>query len=173
MDVYIKSHVRSGKYLLKLVGLPTLNWLYDMKTVIPSLSIIAVWSAGNTVVIYLAGLQGMPTELYEAAEVDGAGIFRKFGSITLPMMSPIIFYNIIITTIGCIQTFAQGYIMTQGGPSNASLFYMLHLYNTAFRYQQMGYACAMAWLLFIVIGFITAANFTLSKKWVHYETGGN
>lgn len=159
--------------ILKAIGLPTSNWLFDTKTVIPSLVLIAVWSSGNTIVIYLAGLQGLPTELYEAATVDGAGTFRKFWNITLPLLSPVVFYNIIITIINCMQTFSQGYIMTKGGPNNASLFYMLHLYNTAFKNQQMGYACAMAWLLFVLIGILTVINFAASKKWVYYETGRN
>lgn len=157
--------------MLKAVGLPSSNWLFDTKTVIPSLVIIAVWGSGNTVVIYLAGLQGMPAELYEAATVDGAGTLKKFWRITVPLLSPVIFYNIVISIINCMQTFTQGYIMTKGGPNNASLFYMLHLYNTAFRSQQMGYACAMAWLLFSIIAILTVINFTASRKWVYYETG--
>ena len=156
--------------MLKAVGLSSSNWLFDTKTVIPSLVIIAVWGSGNTIVIYLAGLQGMPAELYEAATVDGAGSLRKFWNLTIPLLSPVIFYNIIISIINCMQTFTQGYIMTKGGPNNASLFYMLHLYNTAFKNQQMGYACAMAWLLFVIIGILTIINFIASRKWVYYET---
>lgn len=158
--------------LLEMVGLPTSDWLYDADTVIPSLAFITIWSSGNTIVIYLAGLQGLPNHLYEAATVDGAGAFRKFWNITVPLLSPVIFYNVVISIINSMQNFTSGYIMTKGGPNNASLFYMLHLYRTAFTNQEMGYACAMAWVLFVVIGAFTAINFVASKKWVYYETGG-
>lgn len=158
--------------VLKLLGLPPSNWLFDANTVIPSIAFMTIWSSGNTIVIYLAGLQGLPDQLYEAATVDGAGALRKFWSITVPLLSPVIFYNVIISIINSMQMFTAGYIMTKGGPNNASLFYMLHLYRTAFTNQEMGYACAMAWVLFVVIGIFTAINFIASKKWVYYETGG-
>lgn len=158
--------------MLKSLGLQPSNWLFDTKLVIPCIVVMTIWSSGNTVIIYLAGLQGLPGELYEAATVDGAGTMRKFFSLTLPLLSPVIFYNLIISIINCMQMFTAGYIMTKGGPNNASLFYMLHLYRTAFTNQEMGYASAMAWLLFLAIGILTAINFAVSKKWVYQETGG-
>lgn len=158
--------------VLKVFGLPPSNWLFDTKTVIPCIVVMTIWSSGNTVIIYLAGLQGLPGELYEAATVDGAGALRKFFSLTLPLLSPVIFYNLIISIINSMQMFTAGYIMTKGGPNNASLFYMLHLYRTAFANQEMGYASAMAWLLFFVVGVLTVINFAASKKWVYQETGG-
>lgn len=154
--------------LLKLLGLPPSNWIYDAKTVIPTLAFIALWGSGNTVIIYLAGLQGISRTLYEAVEVDGGDAWKKFIHITVPIMSPIIFYNMVMAIISSMQTFTQAYIMTDGGPNNASLFYVLLLYRTAFKNQQMGYACAMAWVLFIIIALLTFAAFRLSNKWVFY-----
>ena len=119
-------------------------------------------------VIYLAALQGVPTELYEAAEVDGAGSWRRFLNITLPMISPVIFFQLVTGIITALQTFTQGFIMTNGGPNNATLFYVLHLYRQAFRYFQMGYASALAWLLFVYILVLTLLIFKWSAVWVYY-----
>ncbi len=147
-------------------GIERQQWIYDSKQVIPVLALMATWGAGNTVIIYLAGLLGIPNHLYEAIEVDGGNRIHKFIYITLPLMTPIIFYNVVMSIIQCMQTFTQGYIMTQGGPANASLFYVLHLYRNAFKYQKMGYASAMAWLLFIIIALLTFINFKMANKWV-------
>jgi len=155
--------------ILKMIGLPTSNWLHDTVSVIPTLAMMAVWGAGNTVVIYLAGLQGIPTHLYEAALIDGAGMFRKFFNITIPMLSPVIFFNMIMAIIGSMQTFTQAFVMTEGGPNNASLFYALLIYRTAFRNLDMGYASAMAWLFFVVIAILTIIAFRVSAFWVFYE----
>jgi multiple sugar transport system permease protein len=155
--------------ILGALHLPPQAWIYGARTVIPSFVLMGVWGSGTTVVIYLAGLQGLPRELYEAAEIDGARYPRRFFNITLPLMSPIIFYNLVLTTIGCLQTFAQAFIMTEGGPNNASLFYMLLLYRTAFKNQRMGYASAMAWVLFAIIGALTLLVFRTSRAWVYYE----
>ncbi len=157
--------------MLGWFGLDPQLWIYDTKLVIPSLSLMAVWGAGNTIIIYLAGLQGVPSYLYESVEIDGGNFVHKFFHITLPLMSPIIFFNIIINVIGSMQTFTQGYIMTQGGPANASLFYVLLLYRNAFKYQKMGYASAMAWLLFIIVGLLTYINFKSSNLWVFQVSG--
>ena len=154
--------------LLKAVGLPAQNWIYDSHSVIPTLAVIGLWGAGNTVVIYLAGLQGIPAHLYEAIEIDGGGCLPKFVNVTLPMLSPVVFYNMIMAIINSMQTFTQVYIMTEGGPNNASLFYTLLLYRTAFKDQQMGFASAMAWLFFIVVAVLTMLAFKLSDKWVFY-----
>lgn len=135
--------------VLRLLNLPTLNWIYSKEGILPSMTLIMVWAAGNTVVIFLAGLQGISRQLYESAVIDGAGVFRKFIHITVPLMSPIIFYNVVITVIGCMQNFALPYVLIDGtgGPDNAGLFYPMLLYQTALKYNRMGYASAMSWLL--------------------------
>ena len=160
--------------LLEVLGLPPQNWVFDRKTVIPSLAVIAVWGAGNAIVIYLAGLQGIPKHLYESVEIDGGNMFHQFKNVTLPMLSPVIFFNVvmgIIESMGSVKTFTQTYIMTQGGPNNASLFYVLLLHRTAFTNQEMGYACAMSWIFFIVIVLLTFIVFKTSNIWVFYESG--
>lgn len=154
--------------LLKAVGLPPQNWIYDTKTVIPTMAIIGLWGAGNTVVIYLAGLQGIPAHLYEAIDIDGGNALHKFKNVTVPLLSPVIFYNMVMAIINSMQTFTQAYIMTEGGPNNASLFYVLLLYRTAFNDQQMGYASAMAWLFFLIVAALTVLAFKLSNTWVFY-----
>ena len=157
--------------IIKSFGGHTHNFIFSPKEVIPSLAVMAVWAAGNTVVIYLGGLQGVSKQLYEAAEIDGAGGFAKFRKITIPMMTPIIFYNFVMAIIGSMQTFTQSYIMTDGGPSNASLFYSLLVYRTAFKQSQMGYSAAMSWILFLIIAALTAFVFKTSDNWVIYENG--
>jgi multiple sugar transport system permease protein len=119
----------------------------------------------------LAGLQRVPQELYEAAELDGAGRWHRLRYVTLPMMSSVIFFTIVININNSFQTFTQAYVMTNGGPSNATLFYMLYLYNNAFRFYKMGYASAMALVLFIVMVVITLIQFGLSRRWVYTEEG--
>ena len=154
--------------LLMQLRLPGQMWIYSPTQVIPCLAIMAAWSSGGTAIIYLASLQGVPAHLYEAIEVDGGNNLHKFFNVTLPMISPVLFYNIVMTTIGSLQSFTQGYIMTEGGPNNASLFYVLLLYNRAFKSSSMGMACAMAWVLFVIVGTVTAMNFIISRKWVYY-----
>lgn len=158
--------------VLRKIGAAPVDFLFDRKTVIPSLVFMAVWGAGNTVVIYLAGLKNISGELLEAAEVDGANALQKLWRIKIPMMTPIIFYNLIMGVINCMQTFTQVYIMTEGGPDNTSLFYALLLYRTAFKNNEIGYASAMSWVLFIVIGILTLLFFKTSGKWVYYESEG-
>ena len=159
--------------ILRMFGFKSLKYIYDPDMVIPCLAVMAVWGAGNTVIIYLAGLQGVSRSLYEAAEIDGASAFQRFRSITVPMMTPIIFYNLVMTVINCLQTFTQSYIMTDGGPSNASMFFSLMIYKNGFRYQRMGYAASMSWVLFVIVGILTVVLFATSNKWVYYEDGGD
>jgi multiple sugar transport system permease protein len=159
--------------IIRAAGLPPQSFIYSREGVIPGLAIMAVWGAGNTVVIYLAGLQGISRQLYEAADLDGAGAFQRFFHITVPLMTPIIFFNMIMAMIGAMQTFTQAYIMTGGGPNNASLFYSLLLYRTAFSLQRMGYASAMSWILFIIIALLTFVVFRSSDRWVFYESKAN
>ncbi|MDR1949418.1 MAG: sugar ABC transporter permease [Spirochaetaceae bacterium] len=155
--------------LFRSFGLPPQNFIFSPGGAVPGLAIMAVWMAGNTVVIYLAGLQGISRSLYEAADLDGANGFQRFFHITVPMMTPIIFYNMLMALIGAMQTFTQAFIMTSGGPNNASMFYSLYLYQQAFKYQKMGYASALSWVLFVIVAFLTALVFRSSRKWVFYE----
>ncbi len=156
--------------ILKIFGIEPQFWLANTKLVIPSLVLMSLWGVGGNMVIYLAGLQGISTELYEAAAIDGAGGWKKLINITLPQMSSVIFFNLIMGIIGSFQTFTQSYIMTEGGPNGASMFYMLNLYQNAFEKFKMGYASALAWILFVIILAFTALIFKSSDLWVYYET---
>jgi multiple sugar transport system permease protein len=137
--------------------------------VLGALVVKSLWNVGVPMVIYLAALQGMPQMLYEAAEIDGAGEWSKFRSITLPMLSPAIFFNLVIGVISGIQTFAEPYVMTKGGPENATLFLGLYLYQSAFSFLNMGYASAMAWSMFVIIFVLTFVQFKLAGRWVYYD----
>ena len=145
------------------------RWLTDPKTALPSFIIMSLWGVGGGMIIYLAGLQSVPTQLYEAAEIDGAGSMSKFRNVTLPMISPTILFNMIMGVIGSFQVFTSSFVMTQGGPAYATLFYVLYLYQKAFKYLQMGYACALAWILFGVILVLTLVVLKSSVGWVYYE----
>lgn len=158
--------------ILDSLGLPESRWIYDEGTAIPSIVLMSTWSVGNTVIIFLAGLQAVPRHLYEAVEVDGGNAWRKFYHITLPSMTPTIFFNLVMMLIGTFQAFNQAYVMTQGGPNNSTLFYVYYLFRTAFTETKIGYASALAWILFLIVMTLTFIIFQTSKKWVHYE-GGN
>lgn len=155
--------------MLNALGLPSLYWLQDPKIAKISLIIMSFWSIGGQMVILLAGLKGIPPSLYEAAQIDGAGSWDTFWNITLPMLSPAIFFNLVLAMIGAFQIFTQSYIITDGGPENATLFYVLYLYRMAFENFRMGYASAMAWVLFIIILVFTYIQFRVSERWVFYE----
>jgi len=156
-------------YILSIFGLPQLMWIYSETQVVPSLILMSIWAMGGTMLIFLAGLQGVPNSLYEAIEIDGGNWWDKFRHITIPMMTPVIFFNLVMGIIGSFQVFNQAYIMTDGGPNNASLFYVYSLYLNAFRYGKMGYACALAWILFLIILILTLIVFRSSSYWVYYE----
>jgi multiple sugar transport system permease protein len=156
-------------WFLGLFGIDGPAWIFHEDWALPSLILMSLWSVGGSMLIYLAGLQGIPTELYEAAEIDGANRFRKFLSITIPMLSPVIFFNLVMGIIGSIQVFTEGYVMTAGGPNNSTLFAVLYLYRQAFNYFSMGYASAFAWVLFLVILLLTLLVFRSSPMWVFYE----
>ena len=158
--------------LLRQAGLPTSQWIYSERAAIPSLIMMSTWGFGNAMVIFLAGLQGIPRQLLEAASIDGGGVWAKFRHITLPFMTPTIFYNLVTGVIGTVQVFNQAYVMTQGGPNNATLFYLYYLYRTAFTEGQMGYATALAWVLFMIIMVVTVLLFRNARRWVYYEMGG-
>jgi len=130
---------------------------------------MSVWSAGGGMIIWLAGLQSIPRQLYEAATIDGAGAFRKFVNVTLPMLSPYILFNAIVGMIATMQIFTEAYIMTQGGPADSTNFYAYQLFRSAFQYFRMGYASALAWILFLIVLVLTWAQLVASRKWVHYE----
>lgn len=154
--------------ILEQIGIEGPHWLTDPNVSKISLIIMNCWFAGGTMIIYLAGLQGIPQTLYEAAEIDGAGPLRKFFSITLPMLSPSIFYNLIMGIIGALQTFSAALVMTDGGPAYSTTFYVLTLYRRAFEDTRMGYASAMAWILMIVTLILTMLVFRIAGKKVYY-----
>jgi multiple sugar transport system permease protein len=155
--------------LLAPFGLQAPGWLADPKWAKPAFIMMDLWAVGGSVVIYLASLQNVPAHLYEAAEIDGAGSWHKTLHVTLPMISPVIFYNLIMGVIWTFQYFTQTFIMTQGGPQNSTLFYALYLFYNAFRDFRMGRACAMAWILFILTLIATLIVFRTSARWVYYE----
>jgi multiple sugar transport system permease protein len=160
---------------LRGVGLPGPDWQNQPQWVIPMLSLISTWSVGNYMVIMLAGLQNVPTELYDAAKVDGANALYRFFKISIPMISPVIFYNLVLATIAAFQYFLTAYVIYQNtaGPDNAALFYMMNLYKEAFVYYNMGYASALAWALFIVGLAVTLGLFASARRWVYYAGGDN
>jgi len=159
-------------HLLGVIGIAkTPNWLNSPYWSVPLLVTMSLWAVGGNMIIYLAGLQGIPTSLYEAAEIDGAGAWRKFRHVTLPMITPVLFFNIVMGMIGSFQVFSQAYVMYSGGggPNDSALFYVLYLYRKAFEEFQLGYGCAMAWILFILIFLFTLLIVKSSPIWVHYE----
>ena len=156
--------------LLGKVGLGPVPWLTSTEWALPSFILMSLWGVGGGMIIYLAGLQSVPTQLYESAEIDGAGSWSKFVHVTLPMISPTILFNLIMSIIGSFQVFASSFVMTQGGPAYSTLFYVLYLYQNAFMYLKMGYACALAWILFVVILGLTLLMLKASKSWVYYES---
>jgi multiple sugar transport system permease protein len=156
-------------WLLSLVKINGPGWLASPDWALPALIIMSLWSVGGGMIIYLAGLQGIPTTLYEAAEIDGANSVQSFFSITLPLITPVLFYNLVTGIIGTFQIFTSVYVMTSGGPAEATLFYNLYLFNNAFRYGRMGYASALAWVLFLIVMILTLLVFRSSSTWVYYE----
>jgi multiple sugar transport system permease protein len=154
------------------VGIHGPNWLQDENTSKLSLILMGLWGAGGGMIIWLAGLKGISETYYEAAALDGANTWQKFTRVTLPLLSPYIFFNLVMGLIGTFQIFTQAFVMTQGGPVNSTLFYAYHLFNNAFRYLHMGYAAAMAWVLFVIVFGLTVIQMKLSQRWVHYEEGG-
>ncbi len=157
---------------LRAVGMKKILWLQDERWALTALIMMSLWGLGGSMVIYLAGLQGIPETLYEAAEIDGAGRMAQLRHVTIPLMSPVIFFNLIIGIIGSFQVFTAGYLMTKGGPNNATLFYVLYTYNTAIRYMDMGYASVLAWVLFLIMLGLTLLVFRYVGRMVHYEEVG-
>ena len=156
-------------YLLSLLHIRGPVWLQDPKWAKPALIIMSLWQSGGNMIIYLAGLQQIPEQLYEAATIDGANSWYKFWRITLPLLTPTIFLSLVLSIIGSFQIFTQAYIMTGGGPLNSTLFYVLYLYQKGFQSFEMGYASALAWILFVVVLVLTIIVFKTSWRWVYYE----
>ena len=157
---------------LRGIGLPKILWLQKPAWALPALILMSLWNLGGAMVIYLAGLQGIPDVFYEAAEIDGGGAWAKLRHVTLPLISPVIFFNLIMGIIGTFQIFTAGYLITDGGPQNATLFYVLYLWRNAFEYLEMGYAAALAWVLFLIIMGLTAVVFRGIGSRVYYEEVG-
>ena len=157
-------------HALGLLHIKGPQWLADPKWTKVSIVLLALWGCGNTIVIYLAALQEVPRSLYESAEIDGANAWVKFRHITIPVISPVIYFNLIMGIIGSLQVFAQAYILFAGGggPNRSALFYTVYLYQNAFEYHQMGYACAMAWVLFLIILFLTWLATKSTRKLIYY-----
>jgi multiple sugar transport system permease protein len=159
-------------FILALLGIPPLTWLGDPRTAIWTLIILAIWQFGSSMLIFLAGLKQIPSEYYEAASIDGAGLWARFFRITLPLLTPIIFFNLVMQVITGFMAFTQAFIVTGGRPLDTTLFYTLYLYDRAFETFQMGYSSAMAWVLLLVIALFTGLIFRSSSHWVYYESKG-
>src|SRR5690349_18615493 len=159
--------------ILVSLGLPRIDWINSETWIYPALTLMGLWGIGNFMIINIAGLQSVPTELYEAAKIDGAGSWTQFRRITVPLMSPVLLYNLVIILIGTFQYFTQAYTMTngRGDPNNATLFVNLVLYREGFVFNHMGYAAAIAWLLFVIVLVLTVALFWFARKKVYYAGG--
>ncbi|MDQ7910649.1 sugar ABC transporter permease [Phytohabitans sp. ZYX-F-186] len=173
--VWVNMFNREGAFngFLGLFGIEGKPWVNDPSWALETLMVLAIWQFGAPMVIFLAGLKQVPTELYEAASVDGAGRFRQFRSVTLPMLSPVIFFNLVLETINGFQGFTAAFVLSNGtgGPVDSTLMYTLNLYIKGFTDYEMGYASAMAWVFLLAIGIITAVFFTTGRFWVHYSDG--
>lgn len=154
---------------LALFGIDGPNWFGSTTWALPGLILMSLWNIGGDMVIYLAGLQGVPKQLYDAAEIDGANAWQRVRYVTLPMMTPSIFLTLILGIIGSFQVFTAALVATEGGPGYSTLFVLLHIYYNAFRYFRMGYASALAWVLFVIIMVFTIIQFWLANRWVYYE----
>ncbi|KKI92189.1 ABC transporter permease [Bacillus sp. SA1-12] len=159
-------------HVLSWFGIEGVGWIANPETSLGTLILLTTWQFGSTMVIFLAGLKQIPQDLYESASVDGAGNIKKFFHITLPMLSPVMFFNLVLGVIGSFQMFTQAFIITKGGPVNSTYTYALFLFEQAFKHYQMGYASALAWILLVIVAVLTAINFLVSRYWVFYESDG-
>ena len=169
--VWKQLFARKGLFnsVLQSIGLSKINWFGSETLAIYPLILMAVWQFGSSMIIFAAGLKEINVSLYEAADIDGANGRQKFFKITLPMLSPIILYNLVMQTISSFMTFTQAFIITSGGPNNSTMLYALNVYNQAFKYNKMGYACAMSWVMLVVMSAVTLIIFKTSKHWVFNE----
>ncbi|MGI8483897.1 MAG: carbohydrate ABC transporter permease [Thermomicrobiales bacterium] len=165
----LNPEVGIANALLRSVGLPESQWLFGVASAKPTFILMGLWGVGNTMIIFLAGLQGIPASLYDAALIDGANAWQRFRAVTIPLLSPVILFNMVIGVIGSFQIFTSAYLLTNGGPNNATLFSVLYLFRLGFEQFQMGYAAAFAWLIFAVILVFTVAQLKLSGRWTYYE----
>lgn len=156
---------------LRLFGITGPNWLFSETWTMPALIAISTWDVGVPMLIYLAALQNVPVELTEAAMIDGAGRWQRFRNVLLPLISPAIFFNVMVSVIGSFKVFTLAKVITEGGPANATLFYVLYLYRQAFESLRMGYATALGWILFLIIFALSALQIYASRRWVYYESG--
>jgi len=154
--------------ILEIFGIQGPDWIADSSWVLVALALIGIWGVGNMMLIFIAGLQGVPTELYDAAKVDGAGVWTTFWRVTLPLITPILFYNVLISLVTSFQVFIQPYVLKNGIPDDATNLFNVNLYREAFVFNQMGYASALGWVLFGVILTVTVALFWSSRRWVYY-----
>lgn len=159
--------------VLRVFGIDGPNWLFSQTWTMPALITISLWNIGVPMIIYLAALQNVPLSLHEAAMMDGAGRWQRYRSVILPMITPAIFFNVIVGIIGAFKVFTLAKVITDGGPANHTLFYVLYLYRQAFENLQMGYASALGWILFLIIFAFSAVQLILSRRWVYYESGGS
>jgi len=155
--------------ILGFFGVPRIKWLFDPVFTRPAFVLMSMWLVGAQMVIFLAGLQSVPRELLDAAQIDGANVWQRFRNITVPVISPIFFFNLIIGVIGSFQVFTNAFIMTRGGPQDATLFLILYIYQNAFQFFRMGYAATIAWVLFVIIMLVTVVQFRFARTWVYYE----
>lgn len=155
--------------ILRLFGHPGIKWLFEPSVAKPAFILMSLWGIGPQMVIFLAGLQNVPAELLEAAQIDGATSWQRFWSVSLPILSPVLFFNLVIGIIGSFQVFTNAFVMTNGGPQNATLFMVLYIYLNAFRFFRMGYAATLAWMLFWIIMFFTFLQFRIGNRLVYYE----
>lgn len=167
---FVNEAIWQITYHLTGTGVQGPGWFGSKEWAMPALVLVALWAAvgGNGMLIFLAGLQGVPKELYEVAELDGANVWQRFLHVTIPMISPTLFFNLVLGIIGALQSFSNAFIATEGGPAYATWFYAIHIYTTAFKFGEMGYASALAVIFFVVLIALTYFNFRLSQRWVHY-----
>jgi multiple sugar transport system permease protein len=157
-------------YGLSIIGIKGPGWLGTQMWAMPALILVSLWSVGPNMIILLAGLQGIPESLYEAARIDGANWWKQIRHVTLPMLSPALFFVMVISVVQSFQIFTEVQTMTQGGPGNATMVYVYYLYQNAFTFSKMGYASALAWILFMIVMSLVALQFWIAKRWVYYET---
>ena len=160
-----------ANFVLKSLGLSAMKFLQNEQTVLPTMAVMGVWNTGATMLIFLAGLQSVPAQLYEAVDIDGGNGWHRFIHITIPMMTSALFFNLVMGCINGFQIFTQAYIITAGGPNYRSNFLVLQLFREAFEFSRMGKASAIAWIMFVIVLSLTIINFSLSNKWVYYEGG--
>ncbi|MHB0856015.1 MAG: carbohydrate ABC transporter permease [Anaerolineae bacterium] len=155
--------------VLGFFGVAPIKWLFDPTWAKPAFVLMSLWFTGAQMIIFLAGLQSVPVEVMEAAQIDGANTWRRFWNVTVPVISPVIFFNLVMGLIGSFQVFTSSFIMTKGGPQNSTLFMVLYIYRNAFEFFRMGYAASLAWVLFLIILVFTGIQFVVGNRWVYYE----